>query len=61
MAKFEEFGRKLDRELEKLKEIAEEKLGPDKRSKAAKALRSVSQRLSSLAEELESKSTPKAE
>jgi hypothetical protein len=61
MAKFEEFGRKLDRELEKLKEIAEEKLGPDKRSKAAKALRSAAQRLSSLAEELESKSTPKAE
>ena len=36
MAKFEDMGRKLDRELEKLKEIAEEKLGPDKRTKAAK-------------------------
>jgi hypothetical protein len=60
MAKFEEFGRKLDQELEKLKELAEEKMGPDKRGKAAKALRNISQRLSKLAEDLESKSEPKA-
>jgi len=61
MPKFEDLGRKLDRELEKLRQIAQEKLGPDKRGKAANALRSVSERLVKLAEELESKSTPKAQ
>jgi hypothetical protein len=60
MIKFEELGQKLDRELERLREITEEKLGPDKRAKTAKALRKLSARLTTLAEELESKSAPKA-
>ena len=60
MTKFEELGRKLDRELERLRDVAEQKLGPSKCAKTAKALRSVSSRLTKLAEELESKSMPKA-
>lgn len=56
MTKFEDLGRELDRELERLRDIAEQNLGP----KTAKALRNVSSRLTSLAEKLESKSTPKA-
>jgi len=58
--KFEDLGRKLDRELERLRDITEEKLGPEKCAKTAKALRGLSSRLSNLAQELESKSTPKA-
>jgi hypothetical protein len=60
MMKFEDLGRKLDRELERLRELTEEKLGPSKCGKTAKALRGLSARLISLAEELESKSVPKA-
>jgi hypothetical protein len=61
MANFEEIGRKLDKELAKLREIANEKLGPTKRNTAAaKALRNVSQRLSKLAEQLEARSKPAA-
>jgi len=60
MIKFEELGQKLDRELERLREITEEKMGPSKRAKTARALRGLSSRLVSLAEELESKSVPKA-
>jgi hypothetical protein len=59
MTKFEEMGRKLDQELERLREIAEKKISPATRLKAAKALKSVSGRLARLAEEIESKSVPK--
>ena len=55
MTKFEEMGRKLDRELERLRDLAEKKISPGKRLKAAQALRSVSQRLAKFAEELEAK------
>jgi len=61
MAKFEEMGRKLDREMERLREIAEKKISPATRIKAAKALRGVSAKLSRLAEELESKSAPEGQ
>ena len=59
MTKFEDMGRKLDQELERLREIAEKKISPATRLKAAKALKSVSERLARLAEEIESKSVPK--
>jgi len=59
MARFEDVGRKLDEELERLREIAEKKISPATRVRAAKALRSVSGRLARLAEEIESKSVPK--
>jgi hypothetical protein len=55
MTKFEDMGRKLDQEMERLREIAEKKISPATRVKAAEALRNVSGRLTHLAEELESK------
>jgi hypothetical protein len=55
----QDVGRKLDQELERLREIAEKKISPATRVKAAKALRSVSGRLTRLAEEIEPKSAPK--
>jgi len=59
MPNFEEMGRTLDRELERLREVAETKVKPATRDKAAKVLRSVSERLSRLAEQIASKGTPK--
>lgn len=58
MPKFEDLGRKLDRELEKLREVAEKKISPATRSKAAKSLRTVSETLSRIAQDLESESKP---
>jgi hypothetical protein len=58
MAKFEEMGGGLDRELERLREIAEK---PATRPKAAKALRNIWGGLERLAEELESKSASKGQ
>lgn len=59
MNKFEEMGRELDRALERLHEVAKEKVSPATRDKAAKVLRNVSGTLSKLAKDLESKSGPK--
>jgi len=56
--KFEDLGRKLDRELEKLREIAEKKISPATRSKAAKSLRTVSDTLTRIARDLESEPKP---
>jgi hypothetical protein len=59
MNKFEEMGRELDRALERLRAVAEQKVSPATRTKAAKALRSVSGSLAKLAEDLESKNAAK--
>jgi hypothetical protein len=59
MPNFEEMGRTLDRELERLREVAETKVKPATCDKAAKVLRSVSESLSRLAEQIESKGAPK--
>jgi vacuolar-type H+-ATPase subunit H len=53
MPSFETMGRRLDRELERLREVAKQKIKPATRQKAARALRSVSSRLASLAEDIE--------
>ena len=54
MNKFEEMGRKVDQELERLRDIADKKISPATHLKAAKALRNISGALSHLAEEIES-------
>jgi hypothetical protein len=59
MPSFEELGRTLDRELERLRSVAEERVKPATCGKAARVLRSVSASLSRLAEQLESKTVPK--
>ena len=61
MTTFEEIGRKLDRELEKLREVAERKLSPGTRRKAATSLRKISDTLARVATELESNVAPKQE
>ena len=59
MPSFEEMGRRLDRELERLRGVAKSKVKPATCEKAAGVLRSVSASLSRLAEQIESKATPK--
>ena len=59
MPNFEEMGRAPDRELERLREVAESKVKPSTCEKAAKALRTVSASLSRLAEQIESKAAKK--
>ncbi len=59
MPNFEEMGRSLDRELERLRKVAESKVKPATCEKAAGVLRSVSASLSRLAEQIESKAAPK--
>jgi hypothetical protein len=59
MPSFEEMGRTLDRELERLRAVAESKVKPATCEKAARALRSVCASLSRLAEQIESKATAK--
>jgi hypothetical protein len=61
MTKFEDIGRKLDREVERLRVVAESKVSPATRLKAAKSLRSVADALARVAADLESKVAPKAE
>ena len=60
MPSFEQIGRRLDRELQRLREIAENKVKPATRKKAAQAVRRVATSLSRLAEDLEAKTGPKA-
>jgi hypothetical protein len=59
MPSFEAMGRKLDRELQRLRQVAKEKIKPETRRKAARALRSVSSRLASLAEDIEAQTVSK--
>jgi len=59
MPSFEQIGRRLDRELQRLREIAENKVKPATRKKAAGAVRRVATSLSRLAEDLEAKTGPK--
>jgi hypothetical protein len=59
MPSFEEMGRALDRELERLRKVAESKVKPATCEKAAGVLRSVSASLARLAEQIESKAAPK--
>jgi hypothetical protein len=61
MTTFEDIGRKLDSEVQRLREVIESEVSPATRLKAAKSLRSVAERLARVAADLESKVAPKAE
>jgi hypothetical protein len=50
---FEEAGKKLDREIAKLKTYLDKEVKPETRQGMARMLRSASQRLSKLAKELD--------
>ena len=56
---FEDFGRKLDREIEHLREVAEKKIGPAARLKTARSLRRMSEKLAQMAADIEAKVEPK--
>ncbi len=55
MANFEQVGRKLDTELEKLRRYLRKELKPATKRKAVEALRLASQQLSKAAKELEAR------
>lgn len=55
MSTFEDVGRKIDEEMEKLRAYWSEKVGPNTERQAAAALRKVSERLAKAAEELEAR------
>jgi hypothetical protein len=61
MPTFEDFGRKLDREIERLRELAEKKISPATRLKAAQSLRRMSAKLAQMAADIEAKVEPKAD
>jgi hypothetical protein len=58
---FEDFGRKLDREMERLRELAEKKISPATRLKAAQTLRRMSEKLAQMAADIEAKVEPKTD
>lgn len=61
MPTFEEFGRKVDREIERLRDLAENKIRPAARLKTAQSLRRMSEKLARMAADIEAKVEPKAD
>jgi len=57
MVNLEDVGRKLDRELEKLRRFFATELRPTTERKAVEVLRTASKRLGKLAEEIESRAS----
>ena len=51
--KFEDAGRALDRELEKVRELLDREIQPQTRQQMVKVLRGAAERLAKLAERLE--------
>jgi hypothetical protein len=61
MPTFEDFGRKLDREIERLRELAAKKISPAARLKTAQSLRRMSEKLARIAADIEPKVEPKTD
>ena len=57
MDTFEQFGRKVGEELDRLRRYLEEEVGPETERRAADVLRKVSSKLSDLAGEMEARET----
>ena len=55
MDKFEEFGRRLDEELTRLRRYVEEEVAPETEKRTAQFLREVSEKLSEAAEWIEAR------
>lgn len=55
MANFEDFGKRIDRELERLRIFVDKELKPTTKEKASAALRTASKKLAELADEIESR------
>lgn len=60
MDKFEEFGRRLDEELTRLRKYVDEEVAPETERRTAIFLREVSEKLTEAAGKLESRYTARA-
>lgn len=57
MDKFEEFGRRIDEELTRLRRFVEEEVAPEAERRTAQFLREVSEKLREVAVKLESRNS----
>ena len=60
MDKFEEFGRRMDEELTRLRRYIEEEVAPETEKRTAQFLREVSEKLTEAASKLESRNAARA-
>ena len=61
MPSFEDFGRKFDREIERLRELAEKKITSAARNKTAQSLKRMSEKLAQMAADIEAKVEPETD
>ena len=61
MDKFEEFGRRIDEELTRLRRYIDEEVAPETEKRTAQFLREVSEKLTQAASKLESRNSTRAE
>jgi hypothetical protein len=61
MDKFEEFGRRIDEELTRLRKYIDEEVAPETEKRTAQFLREVSEKLTQAASKLESHNSARAE
>lgn len=61
MDKFEEFGRRIDEELTRLRKYIDEEVAPETEKRTAQFLREVSEKLTQTACKLESRNSTRAE
>ncbi len=55
MASFQDVGRRIDAEMERLRKLWREEVGPQTERRAARALRKVSEKLAAAAEDIEAR------
>ncbi|MGB2590435.1 MAG: hypothetical protein WA853_17495 [Candidatus Acidiferrum sp.] len=61
MDKFEEFGRRIDEELTRLRRYIDEEVAPETEKRTAQFLREVSEKLTQAATKLETRNAARAE
>ena len=61
MDKFEEFGRRIDEELTRLRKYIDEEVAPETEKRTAQFLREVSEKLTQAASKLETRNSTRAE
>ncbi len=61
MDKFEEFGRRIDEELTRLRKYLDEEVAPETEKRTARFLREVSEKLTQAASKLDARNAARAE
>jgi hypothetical protein len=61
MDKFEEFGRRIDEELTRLRKYLDDEVAPETEKRTARFLREVSEKLTQAASKLETRNAARAE